>query len=143
MISVKADRICHALLARRLQYEGAEIRPCQEGASAARCSAPALLTDSSSACHATLTFPESSCALWKDGPCVVISGLHSSKRLFFSLFWFFAVAAPKVWNSLPLSIKCSSSVDTFKANLKTFSFSQVFGCPEGFRLLGFSLLLKT
>ena len=34
----------------------------------------------------------------------------------------FAVCAPRLWNSLPLSIRRSSSVDTFKNVLKTYLF---------------------
>ncbi len=35
----------------------------------------------------------------------------------------FAVAAPKLCNSLPLSIKCPPSIDTFKTKLKTYVFN--------------------
>ena len=34
----------------------------------------------------------------------------------------FSVCAPKLWNSLPLEIKSSSSVPVFKCNLKTYLF---------------------
>ena len=34
----------------------------------------------------------------------------------------FLVAAPKIWNGLPLDIKQSTSVDCFKSTLKTFLF---------------------
>ena len=34
----------------------------------------------------------------------------------------FVRAGPTVWNSLPDDLRCSSSVDTFKKNLKTFLF---------------------
>ena len=34
----------------------------------------------------------------------------------------FAVGGPRVWNSLPLAIRNSANVDTFKANLKTFFY---------------------
>ena len=34
----------------------------------------------------------------------------------------FAVCAPRLWNSLPLSIRRRSSVDTFKNVLKTYLF---------------------
>ena len=34
----------------------------------------------------------------------------------------FLVAAPKIWNGLPLDIKQSMSVDCFKSTLKTFLF---------------------
>ena len=36
--------------------------------------------------------------------------------------WSFAVCAPRLWNSLPLSIGRSSSVDIFKNVLKTYLF---------------------
>ena len=38
----------------------------------------------------------------------------------------FSVAAPKLWNQLPLNIRLSSSVVRFKSSLKTFLFSQAF-----------------
>ena len=31
----------------------------------------------------------------------------------------FAHATPSLWNTLPISIKCAQSIDTFKSNLKT------------------------
>ena len=34
----------------------------------------------------------------------------------------FAVCAPRIWNSLPLNIRHSSSVSSFQKNLKTFLF---------------------
>ena len=34
----------------------------------------------------------------------------------------FSYAAPTIWNSLPLSLRNCSSIDTFHANLKTFLF---------------------
>ncbi len=39
----------------------------------------------------------------------------------------FSVAAPALWNVLPLSIKLSSSMDIFKKDLKTYLFYQAFG----------------
>ncbi len=39
----------------------------------------------------------------------------------------FSVAAPALWNVLPLSIKVSSSMDLFKKDLKTYLFYQAFG----------------
>ncbi len=39
----------------------------------------------------------------------------------------FSVAAPALWNVLPLSIKVSSSMDIFKKDLKTYLFYQAFG----------------
>jgi hypothetical protein len=38
----------------------------------------------------------------------------------------FAVAAPKIWNSLPQSIKDSNNINSFKTNLKTFLFKTAF-----------------
>ena len=38
----------------------------------------------------------------------------------------FQVLAPNLWNSLPEYIKLSNSVNTFKKNLKTYLYSEVF-----------------
>jgi len=38
----------------------------------------------------------------------------------------FSHAAPKVWNSLPLTVRKSESVDTFKKHLKTHLFNLAF-----------------
>ena len=38
----------------------------------------------------------------------------------------FSVYAPKLWNTLPLHLRQSSSVDCFKKNLKTFLFKKAF-----------------
>ena len=38
----------------------------------------------------------------------------------------FMVAAPKLWNALPLSIASSSRIDIFKKKLKTFLFQRAF-----------------
>ena len=38
----------------------------------------------------------------------------------------FSCAAPKIWNNLPLSIKKSQSVTSFKTKLKTHLFVQAF-----------------
>ena len=38
----------------------------------------------------------------------------------------FAIAAPKLWNSLPLSIRSSETVDAFKKRLKTHLFKLAF-----------------
>lgn len=38
----------------------------------------------------------------------------------------FSVAAPKLWNGLPLEIRSSESVDSFRRKLKTFYFGQAF-----------------
>ena len=38
----------------------------------------------------------------------------------------FAVAAPRLWNSIPLELRSSSSTDIFKRHLKTYLFKQAF-----------------
>ena len=38
----------------------------------------------------------------------------------------FAIAGPRVWNSLPLAVRNSVNVDTFKTNLKSFLFTQAY-----------------
>ena len=38
----------------------------------------------------------------------------------------FTVAAPKLWNSLPDSLKMAKTVDIFKKNLKTHLFKKSF-----------------
>jgi len=38
----------------------------------------------------------------------------------------FAVAAPRLWNSIPLELRFSSSIDIFKRHLKTYLFKQAF-----------------
>ena len=35
----------------------------------------------------------------------------------------FSVAAPKLWNSLPISIRNATSIECFKSNLKRFLFN--------------------
>ena len=37
-----------------------------------------------------------------------------------------AVAAPRLWNSIPLELRSSSSIDMFKPHLKTYLFKQAF-----------------
>ena len=39
----------------------------------------------------------------------------------------FAVAAPRLWNSIPLSIRSAPSIDSFKSRLKTYFYSLAFG----------------
>jgi len=41
----------------------------------------------------------------------------------------FSIAAPTVWNSLPSSIRSSTSADTFRRLLKTHCFQQVYCSP--------------
>ena len=38
----------------------------------------------------------------------------------------FSMAAPRLWNKLPLQIRLSSSEAVFKANLKTYIFKRAF-----------------
>ena len=38
----------------------------------------------------------------------------------------FAVAVPRLWNSIPLELRSSSSIDIFKRHLKTYLFKQAF-----------------
>ena len=40
----------------------------------------------------------------------------------------FSYRAPLLWNKLPISIKEADTVATFKIRLKTFLFSQIYGC---------------
>ena len=35
----------------------------------------------------------------------------------------FSVAAPKLWNGLPISIRNATSIECFKSNLKRFLFN--------------------
>ena len=42
----------------------------------------------------------------------------------------FEAAAPRLWNELPLSIRQSTSVNSFKKNLKTHLFKQVFSISK-------------
>ena len=39
----------------------------------------------------------------------------------------FRVCAPRIWNSLPVTVKSSQSVSVFKKNLKTFYFRNAYG----------------
>ena len=41
----------------------------------------------------------------------------------------FSIAAPTVWNSLPSSIRSSTSADTFRRLLKTHCFQQAYCSP--------------
>ena len=38
----------------------------------------------------------------------------------------FVVAAPGLWNSIPLAIRSSSSINSFKRHLKTYPFKQAY-----------------
>uniref|UniRef100_A0A8C6PWD8 Reverse transcriptase domain-containing protein n=1 Tax=Nothobranchius furzeri TaxID=105023 RepID=A0A8C6PWD8_NOTFU len=46
----------------------------------------------------------------------------------------FAVAAPKLWNELPLSIRASTSVAVFKARLETYFYDRSFNLSNQFLL---------
>ena len=35
----------------------------------------------------------------------------------------FSVAAPRIWNSLPMSVRATPTLNAFKSSLKTFLFS--------------------
>ena len=49
---------------------------------------------------------------------------HEVWRLFES----FSIAGPAAWNSLPDQVKNASSLETFKAKLKTHHFKQSYNC---------------
>ncbi len=38
----------------------------------------------------------------------------------------FSIAAPRLWNQLPLDIRLAPSITTFKTKLKTYLYSQAF-----------------
>ncbi len=38
----------------------------------------------------------------------------------------FSVVAPRLWNDLPFSVGCSTSLQMFKSRLKTYLYSQAF-----------------
>ena len=42
----------------------------------------------------------------------------------------FGVAAPRLWNSLPVELKAASSLISFKRKLKTYLFLQAYGPNE-------------
>ena len=65
-----------------------------------------------------------------------IRSLRSSTRNLLSVPWThnttygdraFSVSAPKLWNSLPIEIRLSTSLNSFKMYLKTFLFKQFIG----------------
>ena len=49
--------------------------------------------------------------------------IHKSKTCFDGIF---SVRGPKLWNSLPLDLRVSESVDSFKSKLKTYFFSKAY-----------------
>ena len=38
----------------------------------------------------------------------------------------FSIAAPSLWNSLPLPIRQETSIDSFKRSVKTYLFEKAF-----------------
>jgi len=52
----------------------------------------------------------------------------------------FAVAAPRAWNSLPLSLRATVSADCFTRNLKTFLYNAAFIPYHFFTFLLFTVL---
>ena len=79
------------------------------------CSQPAYLRSSLHACHSTRSLRLSNTNLLS-APFVRTS--FSSRS--------FSVAAPKIWNSLPLSLRNCTSPDTFRRHLKTHYCQQAF-----------------
>ena len=60
---------------------------------------------------------------------IILNGLHASRRTYKTLGdCAFDVAAPKLWNDLPVSvtIRNYASIYSFKSELKTHLFKQVF-----------------
>ena len=43
---------------------------------------------------------------------------------------FFSYSAPKVWNSLPIHVRSSDSISSFKSALKTHFFATTYGVPD-------------
>ena len=78
-------------------------------------SQPAYLRSSLHACHSTRSLRLSNTNLLS-APFVRTS--FGSRR--------FSVAAPKIWNSLPLSLRTCTSPDTFRRHLKTHYCQQAF-----------------
>ena len=78
------------------------------------CSQPAYLRSSLHACHSTRSLRLSNTNL--SVPFVRTSFGSRS----------FSVAAPKIWNSLPLSLRTSTSPDTIRRHLKTHYCQQAF-----------------
>ena len=38
----------------------------------------------------------------------------------------FTLAGPRIWNDLPLDIRLSANLETFKKNVKTYLFKKVY-----------------
>jgi len=72
------------------------------------CSQPAYLRSSLHACHSTCSLRLSNTNRLSAPFVRTSSGSRS-----------FSVAAPKIWNSLPLSLRTCTSPDTFRRHLKT------------------------
>ena len=83
------------------------------------CSQPAYLRSSLHACHSTRSLRLSNTNLLS-APFVHTSFGSSS----------FRVAAPKIWNSLPLSLRTCTSPDTFRRHLKTHYCQHAFQSTE-------------
>ena len=79
------------------------------------CSQPAYIRSSLHACHSTRSLRLSNTNLLS-APFVRTSFGSSS----------FSVAGPKIWNSLPLSLRTCTSPDTFRRHLKTHYCQQAF-----------------
>ena len=79
------------------------------------CSQPAYLRSSLHACHSTRSLRLSNTNLLS-APFVRTSFASRS----------FSVAAPKIWNSLPLSLRTCTSPDTFRRHLNTHYCQQAF-----------------
>uniref|UniRef100_A0A3Q1HXJ9 Uncharacterized protein n=1 Tax=Anabas testudineus TaxID=64144 RepID=A0A3Q1HXJ9_ANATE len=60
-------------------------------------------------------YPGFGFVLWRSGSSVCLSGGRA-----------FSYKAPKLWNSLPNSVRDSDTVSVFKSRLKTYLFSQAF-----------------
>ena len=78
-------------------------------------SQPAYLCSSLHACHSTCSLRLSSTNLLSALFVRISFGSRS-----------FSVAAPKIWNSLPLSLRTCTSPDTFRRHLKTHYCQQAF-----------------
>ena len=78
-------------------------------------SQPAYLRSSLRACHSTRSFRLSNTNLLSAPSVRTSFGARS-----------FSIAAPKIWNSLPLSLRTCTCPDTFRRHLKTHYCKQAF-----------------
>jgi len=76
---------------------------------------PAYLRSSSHVCHSTRSLRLSNSNLLSAAFVRTLFGARS-----------FSVAAPKIWNSLPVSLRTCTSPDTFRRHLKTHYCQQAF-----------------